>query len=357
MNTTTSTSIDVGRQEAFGERMLEVLNDAMLGMLLSVGHRTGLFDRLAQLPPSTSQQVADAAGLDERYVREWLGGMTVARIVEYDPTAATFRLPPEHASFLTRAAGPDNLAFFMQYLALIGQVEDEVVDAFRTGGGVAYSSYPTFQRLQAEETARIFDAALVNTIIPLAPGLPERLQAGIDVVDVGCGQGHAINLLAQAFPASRFTGIDISEEGIAAGRTDAAERGLTNVRFEVQDAAALEGSYDVVFAYDVIHDLARPDEVLKAIARSLRPDGVFLMVDITASSHLEENLDHPLGPTLYAFSIFYCMTTSLAQGGAGLGTVWGEQTAQRMLADAGFTDVNIEHVEGDILNVYYICRR
>lgn len=179
--------------------MLEVLNDAMLGMLLSVGHRTGLFDQLAQLPPSTSQQVADAAGLDERYVREWLGGMTVARIVDYDPTDATCRLPPEHASFLTRAAGPDNLAFFIQYLALIGQVEDEVVDAFRTGGGVPYSSYPTFQRLQAEETARIFDAALVDTIIPLAPGLPERLQAGIDVLDVGCGQDHAINLLAQAF--------------------------------------------------------------------------------------------------------------------------------------------------------------
>ncbi len=121
MDAETETSVDAARQEAFGDRMLQVVNDALQGMLLSVGHRTGLFDQLAELLPATSQQIAEAAGLDERYVREWLGGMTVARIVDYYPTDATYRLPPEHASFLTRAAGPDNFAFFMQYLALIGK--------------------------------------------------------------------------------------------------------------------------------------------------------------------------------------------------------------------------------------------
>ncbi|GAB2912830.1 class I SAM-dependent methyltransferase [Streptomyces sp. NPDC058869] len=355
----TQTTVDPVRQEEFAGRMAQILNDACLGYLCSLGHRTGLFDVMAQLPPSTSEQIAEAAGLNERYVREWLGGVTVGGIVGYEPEDGTYRLPPEHAASLCRASGPDNLASFLQDLALIGQVEDEVVTAFRDGGGVPYSSYPKFQELQAEETARVYDAALVDAIIPLVPGLPERLGAGsgLDALDVGTGQGHVVNLLARAFPASRFTGVDMSEGGIAAAREEAARLGLPNARFELADAAAVTGSYDLVTAFDVIHDLARPAETLAAVAGALRDDGVFLMGDIAASSRLEENLDHPLGPTLYTFSVFYCMTVSLGEGGAGLGTVWGRQTALRMLAEAGFGDVEVREVEGDILNVYYVARK
>ncbi|MEU2997613.1 MULTISPECIES: class I SAM-dependent methyltransferase [unclassified Streptomyces] len=355
----TQTTVDPVRQEEFAGRMAQILNDACLGYLCSLGHRTGLFDVMAQLPPSTSEQIAEAAGLNERYVREWLGGVTVGGIVGYEPEDGTYRLPPEHAASLCRASGPDNMASFLQDLALIGQVEDEVVTAFRDGGGVPYSSYPKFQELQAEETARVYDAALVDAIIPLVPGLPERLGSGsgLDALDVGTGQGHVVNLLARAFPASRFTGVDMSEGGIAAAREEAARLGLPNARFELADAAAVTGSYDLVTAFDVIHDLARPAETLAAVAGALRDDGVFLMGDIAASSRLEENLDHPLGPTLYTFSVFYCMTVSLGEGGAGLGTVWGRQTALRMLAEAGFGDVEVREVEGDILNVYYVARK
>ncbi|MGQ4728033.1 class I SAM-dependent methyltransferase [Streptomyces sp. Ju416(a)] len=350
---------DPVRQEEFAGRMLQVLNDSCLGYLCSIGHRTRLFDVMAQLPPSTSEEIAGAAGLNERYVREWLGGVTVGGIVAYDPADGTYRLPPEHAASLCRDAGPDNLASFLQDLALIGLVEDEVVAAFRDGGGVPYSSYPKFQELQAEETARVYDAALVDAIIPLVPGLPERLDSGdgLDVLDVGTGQGHAVNLLARAFPASRFTGVDVSEGGIAAAREAAARLGLRNAHFELADAAAVTGPYDLITAFDVIHDLARPAQTLAAVAGALRDDGVFLMGDIAASSRLEENLDLPLGPTLYAFSVFYCMTTSLSEGGAGLGTVWGRQTALRMLREAGFGEVAVREVEGDILNVYYVARK
>ncbi|WGP12361.1 class I SAM-dependent methyltransferase [Streptomyces sp. SH5] len=359
MSHTIERTTDPVRQEEFAGRMLQVLNDSCLGYLCSIGHRTRLFDVMAQLPPSTSERIAGAAGLNERYVREWLGGVTVGGIVEYDPADGTYRLPPEHAASLCRDAGPDNLASFLQDLALIGLVEDEVVAAFRNGGGVPYSSYPKFQELQAEETARVYDAALVDVIIPLVPGLPERLDsgAGLDVLDVGTGQGHAVNLLARAFPASRFTGVDMSEGGIAAARDEAARLGLRNAHFERADAAAVTGTYDLITAFDVIHDLARPAETLAAVAGALRDDGVFLMGDIAASSKLEENLDLPLGPTLYAFSVFYCMTTSLSEGGAGLGTVWGRQTALRMLKEAGFGDVRVREVEGDILNVYYVARK
>ncbi|MFC9498225.1 class I SAM-dependent methyltransferase [Streptomyces sp. NPDC056975] len=354
---TTGQAVDSERKEEFAGRMVRVVNDACLGYLCSLGHRTGLFDAMAPLPPSTSVQIAKAADLDERYVREWLGGLTVAGVVEYRPADGTYWLPPEHAASLTRAAGPENMASLLQDLALLGIVEDEVLDAFRNGGGVPYSSYPRFQELQAEETGRVYDVALVDAIVPLAPGLPERLRAGIDALDIGTGQGHAVNLLAQAFPGSRFHGIDISPTGIAAARAEAERLGLDNVRFDVVDTADLSGTYDLITAFDVIHDLARPARTLDAVAAALRDDGVFLMGDISASSNLEENIDHPLGPTLYTFSVFYCMTVSLGEGGAGLGTVWGRQRALQMLADAGFGDIDVEQVEGDILNVYYVARK
>ncbi|WP_236242100.1 class I SAM-dependent methyltransferase [Streptomyces sp. CC228A] len=344
-------------REEFAGKVIDVLNASSVALLTSVGHRTGLFDTMAGLPPSTSGEIAEAAGLDERYVREWLGGMAISGFVTYEPDTARYRLPAAHAACLTRAAGPDNLATLMQYVGLMGGVEDRVVEAFRHGGGVPYSAYPRFQELQGEENARVFDAALVDTILPLAPGVTDRLREGADVLDVGTGQGHAPVVMARAFPRSRFHGLDRSEEGIAAGRAEAERLGLGNVGFTVGDSTEIPGTYDVVTAFDVIHDLARPAETLAAIAAALRPGGVFLMGDIAASSNLEDNLGHPLGPALYGFSVFYCMTTSLSTGGAGLGTVWGEQTARRMLAEAGFTRVETHSVEGDPLNLYYVAAK
>ncbi len=355
----TAEVFDQARAEAFAGQMLGVLNGASLAAMASIGHQTGLFDTMATLPAATCEHIAAAAGLNERYVREWLGAMVTGKIVDYDPAAKTYSLPAEHATCLTRAAGPDNLAFFTQYFSLMGQVEQQVVESFRNGGGVPYSAYPRFQELQAEETARVYDATLIDVTLPLVPGLVERLQDGIEVLDIGCGGGHAVNLMARAFPRSTFRGYDMSEEGVAAARAEAQRWGLSNAHFDVKDVATLDETerYGLITAYDVIHDLAQPAKVLGAVAAALHPDGTFLMIDIAASSNLEENLDHPLGPTLYTFSVTHCMTVSLAQHGAGLGTVWGEQTARRMLADAGFTQVEVKQVPGDILNNYYIATR
>jgi len=352
-------TLDQTKAEAFTGQMVDILNKASLAMMAGIGHQTGLFDTMAGLPPTTSEGIADAAELNERYIREWLGAMVTGRIVDHEPSSGTYALPPEHAASLTRAAGPDNLAFISQYMALMGTVEQQVVDCFRHGGGVPYSAYPRFQALQAEETGRIFDAALIDVILPLVPGLPERLARGIDVLEIGCGAGHAINLLGRAFPRSRFTGYDFSSEGIAAGRAEAAAWNLDNARFEVQDAASLRSreAYDLVAAFDVVHDLAQPATVLAAIFAALRPGGIFLMQDPAASSHLHENLDHPLAPTLYAMSTMHCMTVSLAQGGAGLGTVYGEQTARQLLADAGFALDALHRIPGDILNTYFVARK
>jgi SAM-dependent methyltransferase len=348
-----------GGPSEFADRMLAAMNEAALALMVSVGHRTGLFDVMATMPAATSAQIASRASLDERYVREWLAAMTTGRIVDHDGAAGTYSLPAGHAAWLTRAAGMDNLAAGMQYIGLMAQVEDQIVDCFRHGGGVPYSAFPRFQAVMAEDSGAVRDATLIDRTLPLVPGLTGRLSQGIEVADVGCGSGHAVNLMAEAFPRSRFTGFDFSGAGIAAARQEAKRKGLANARFEERDAARLgeNGRFDFITTFDAVHDQARPDLVLAGIADALRPGGVYLCVDTAASSKLAENLDHPLGPFLYTVSCMHCMTVSLADGGMGLGTMWGEQTARTMLAEAGFTSVEVAHLDGDITNSYIIASK
>jgi ubiquinone/menaquinone biosynthesis C-methylase UbiE len=355
----TTQAIDQAKAEAFAGQMVGIINGAALTSQISLGHHTGLFDTMAGLPPATSDAIAAAANLNERYVREWLGAMVTGRIVEYDPGARTYRLPPEHAGVLTRAAGPNNLAAFAQFFPQMGKVEEELIDVFRSGGGVPYTSYPKFQEQMRELSGMIFDATLLDVTLALVPGLREKLEAGIDVADIACGSGHAINLLARAFPESRFTGYDFSDEGLAAGRAEARDWGLANARFVAQDVAALDArdAYDLITIFDAIHDQAQPRRMLKNVAGALRPGGTLLAVDIAASSNLEENLDAPFAPTFYAISTMHCMTVSLAYGGEGLGNMWGEQKARELLAEAGFTLQDVKRVEGDIINNYYICTK
>ncbi len=343
----------------FAERMLRTMNEAALALMVSVGHRTGLFDVMAAMPAATSAELASSASLDERYVREWLAVMTTGRIVEHDGAAGSYWLPADHAAWLTRAAGMNNLGTAMQYIGLMAQVEDQIVDCFRHGGGVPYSAFPRFQAVMAEDSGAVHDATLIDMTLPLIPGLIDRLRQGIDVADVGCGSGHAINLMAEAFPRSRFTGFDFSDAGIAAARQEAERKGLANAGFEKRDAARLgeNGRFDFITTFDAVHDQARPDQVLAGIAGALRPGGVYLCVDTSASSKLEENLDHPLGPFLYTVSCMHCMTVSLADGGMGLGTMWGEQTARKMLGEAGFASIEVAHLDGDILNCYMIASK
>jgi ubiquinone/menaquinone biosynthesis C-methylase UbiE len=351
---------DNTRAEAFAGKMLDILNGGTVSLMISMGHQTHLFDIMSKLPPSTSEEIATAAKLNERYVREWLGAMVTANIVEYDPSEQKYHLPAEHAAFLTREAGLNNIAVFTQYIALMGEVEQKIIECFHKGGGVPYSAFPRFQELQAEETARIFDARLINNIIPLVDYIADRLKSGIDVLDVGCGRGRAVNILARAFPNSRFAGYDLSSEGIESAKHEAKEWNLTNANFETKDVTTINKreEYDLITAFDTIHDQAQPTKVLREIYNALRKGGIFLMQDIAASSHLHENMNNPLGPTLYTFSTMHCMTVSLAYNGEGLGTVWGKQKAEQKLREAGFSGhIDIRQIEGDILNYYYIARK
>ena len=350
---------DNSKAEEFASKMFQFLNSGMLSLMISIGYKTGLFDIIAQLKPSTSQEISQATKLNERYIREWLGAMVTGNIIEYDSLTEKYFLPEEYSTFLTRKSGIDNLAVLAQYVSLMGNVEDKIVECFRNGGGLPYSEYPKFQELQAEETARIFDSKLTNQILPLIPEIDNRLNDGIKVLDIGCGRGRAINLMGKKFPRSEFTGCDISHEGISSAKEEAKNMGLTNVQFEIKDALLVEelGKFDLITAFDTIHDQVQPTKVLRAINASLNNDGFFLMQDIAASSKVEKNIDSLLAPTLYTISTMHCMSVSLAFDGEGLGTMWGKELAVNKLTEAGFKDIKVKNVEGDIMNYYYVSRK
>lgn len=354
----TAIAFDSGRADEFAEQVLGILNGGALALMLSLGHRAGLFDAMRRLDFATSDSIADEAGLQERYVREWLGAMVTAGIVEYDAAARSYRLPPEHAAALCRETASHNLAATAQWIPLLARVEDEVLSCFERGGGVPYAAYDRFHQVMAEDSDQTVVAALFDGVLPLVPGLTEALERGIDVLDVGCGSGRVIHALAERFPASRFTGYELSAEAVAEARTGAQDLGLRNTRFEVRDVAdlAIERSFDLVTAFDAIHDQARPEAALRVIAAALRAEGVFLMQEVRASSHVEEDVQLPLAPFLYTVSCLHCMTVSLAAGGAGLGAMWGAETARRMLEDAGFAKLEVRTLPHDLLNQYTVAR-
>ncbi len=357
MCTTCAPAVNVEKQDAFANRILGTLNQGMLAVMVSVGHRSRLFDVMSGGDARTSAAWAQAAGLQERYVREWLGAMVVGEIVERDPATNTYRLPPEHAHWLSRQSPTANLAAFAQYVPVVASVEDQVLHCFTHGGGVPYTAYGRFHDVMAEDSGQSIVPIIVDQIVPMIPGLHARLTAGIEVLDIGCGRGMALMALARAYPMSAFTGYDLSAEALQHARQSAAAAGLHNVRFIEKDLTHWDEpeAFDWITALDAIHDQARPDRVLRAIRRALRPRGVFLMQDIDTSSEPTENIRHPMGSFIYSISCMHCMTVSLAQGGMGLGAAWGVQLAERMLKEAGFEAVNIHRLPHDVQNAYFIC--
>ncbi len=343
----------------FAEKMVGTLNGAAVALMTSIGHRLGLFDTLASMPNATSSDLAKSADVTERYLREWLGVMVTSAVVEYDAGRKTYRLPLEHAAFLTTAAKPDCLAVTSQFISVMASVEEEMIGRFRDGGGTHYHDYCRFHEVMAEDSAQLVVSALQEHILPLDPTLTERLERGIDVVDVGCGGGRAMLTLAQAYPASSFTGIDLCEDAFAETNVAAARMDLSNLTFKAQDLSRLSsiGSFDLISAFDAVHDQKDPQGLLNLVYNSLAEGGVFLMQDIGGSRDLEANIENPFAPLLYAISLMHCTPVSIGQGGPGLGAMWGVETAQEFLALAGFENVETHRLPHDPLNAYFVARR
>lgn len=359
-NTAITMPEETGNETGFDEWFVTAINSGALMLMISIGHRSKLFDVMSGMGWTDSKNLAEKAGLNERYVREWLGAMATGGVVEVNKSKQ-YNLPDEHADFLTRNAGADNLAAFAQYISVLGSVEDDILKCFYEGGGVSYEKYPRFHEVMAEDSSMTVLSALEDFILPLASGLKEKLENGIRVLDLGCGRGKALLKMADLFPRSEFVGIDLSDEAIGWARKQANERGLENISFSVQDASNFDEtadphSFDFITTFDAIHDQAKPLAVLKGIYKSLKPGGVYLMQDIHSTGHVHTNLDHPMGPLLYTVSCMHCMSVSLAQGGEGLGTMWGREKAQELLKKAGFESIEIHQLEHDIQNDYYVMK-
>jgi SAM-dependent methyltransferase len=349
-----ATDVDAAAAEEFVSQLVDTYTGGLLTALLEIGRRTSLFEHAA-LGPVTSAELAARAGLQERYVREWLAAMVTGGIVEYDAAAGRYWLPAEHAASLT-GTGVQNLLPLAYLVSAVAAHVDGVTSAFREGGGVPYASYlPQFHDVMDQLWQPMYRDLLVEQILTLVPGLVEQLESGIRLADVCCGSGNGLLVLAERFPRSRFVGYDSDADAIAIGTARATRAGLSNASFEVTDAATLrtDEPFDAILVFNAIHDQARPDDVLRSIRAALVPGGTFLMDEPRISSRLENNVGNPLATIVYSVSLLHCMTVSLAQGGAGLGTGWGEELALSMLADAGFGDVAV-HDAPDPFNAVYV---
>lgn len=350
-------AFDTGKADAFLDQVGSLINDGAVAVMVGIGHRTGLFDTMAGLPQVTSVEIAETAALAERYVREWLAVMVTARIVDFDSAHGTYSLPAEHAASLTRGASRGNLAVYAQHVGLLGQVQDRLLACFETGEGMSYDDYPCFHHMMAEDSAMTVTAGLFDHVLPLVAGLDARLEAGIEVMDAGCGHGLALIALAERYPRSRFVGYDLSDEAISHATELARRAGLVNLTFETRDLTGYDERerFDLITSFDAVHDQKDPAGLIRGLKGALKPSGVYLMQDIGGSARLENNLDFPMASFLYAMSCAHCTPVSLGQGGEGLGTMWGWETAESMLRDAGFTAVDRHVLPHDPMNVWFVA--
>ncbi len=358
------------RKREFSEIMTDILNYGALNLAMGIGYRNGLLDVMDGCDsPKTASAIADKAGLSARYVKEWLGIMVCGDIVELTADEFgedLFFLPRERGDLIARRSGNSNLGVYTQEIPLLTSCAMEsVVQGFYSGEGVDYKNYPKFQSFMSQLADAKHRQVLVTRFLPSVDDgrLVQKMQSGMRVCDLGCGEGLALTLMAEAFPESEFVGIDISEKAIQKAEMIARREGFRNVTFWQMDAATikdnpdLESSFDYVTAFDAIHDQPRPQEALKGIYSMLRPGGLFSMVDIAASSRLSDNKGHPMGAFLYTVSLMHCMPVALVNGGLGLGMMWGRQKALEMLHDAGFEKVDVLEITDDPFNFHFYSRR
>jgi SAM-dependent methyltransferase len=268
-----------------------------------------------------------------------------------------YSFPPAHAASLGRGAANGNLAVYAQHVALLGQMQDRLLEVIRTGEGMRYDEYPCFHSMMEEDSAQTVGAHLFDAVLPLVPGLEASLARGIDVLDAGCGRGLVLIELAKRYPASRFTGYDLCADAIESARDRS--QGLSNVRFEVRDLSDFDerARYDWITSFDAVHDQRDPSALVRSLHAALRPGGIYLLQDVGGSARLEQNLDFPMAAFLYAISFAHCTPVSLGQGGQGLGTMWGWETAEQALLSAGFVDVRRHVLPHDPMNVWFVSLR
>lgn len=356
--TTEAQALDQSRVEAFMGKTLGDAAGLFASVMAIVGDRLGLFNALAEQGPATASELADRAGVDERYALEWLRGMRAAGNLELE-AGDRFVLPAEHAQVLAAEGGPFFMAGAFELTYGYLQPIDRLIEAFRSGGGVPQSAYPqeTWDGM-CRFSGPFYNNLLVQQWIPAVDGLSDRLERGVGWADVGCGAGQALIRLAEAYPNSTFVGYDQFDGQLALARTGARIAGVQDrVRFELLDAAGgIPERFDVISTFDVVHDAIDPERLVEAIGQALVEDGIYVLQEINSADDPAENVG-PLATLLYGVSLLYCMTTSLAHGGHGLGTCGLPSVrVQELCTRAGFSTVDRLPIE-DPFNVLYAVRR
>ena len=333
------------------EKLFRDMAGAMSAGMVYVGTRTGLFRAMQGKGPMRLDEVARASGLQPRYVEEWLKGMAAAGYLAYDPAAESYTLSDEHAYFLA-SEGSDHFAGGMfEMVPVLMRVAPKVAQAFRAGGGVPFEEFgPDCVTALDLINRGMYEHRFTDYWLKPLPGVIAKLEAGGRMLDVGCGSGRVCIAFAKAFPKAEVVGIDPDAESIRRARDAAA--GLA-IRFEATTTEHLErnGGFDLVTICDCIHDLAAPVKTLTEVRALLKPDGTLFIVEPKAADRLEDNLN-PVATMFYGFSIFHCMTQSLARGGPGLGTCMGPGTAEKLLREAGFTGFRLLDVKSQV-NLFY----
>jgi 2-polyprenyl-3-methyl-5-hydroxy-6-metoxy-1,4-benzoquinol methylase len=356
---TAGPAIDADRLNMVISSLVSDHNAAVAGALVYIGDRNGLFTAMDGAGPLTVDELASRTWQSARYLREWLSAMACSGYVDYDPTTDRFTLSPEQAFCL---ANPDSPAYFSGLFEMLPtwyRNAAKVADAFKTGTGVLQSEYGEefwhgFERF----THAQFVNHLVQDWIAAVPGLDTRLRAGAHVADVGCGNGQACIIMAEAYPSSRLTGFDDYPLAIHNARRRLAGTDLKDrVRYELHDVAeGIPGRYDLITVFDTVHDMVDPVGSLISIREALKPDGVLLWTEFNVSGDLTENLANPinLAKFTYSASTLYYMTTSLAEGGAGIGTCMGPHKAEELAAEAGFSSFHRLPIEDPFTAVYVV---
>jgi SAM-dependent methyltransferase len=346
--------LDLEKAKQVAQAVIADVGTFVHGALCYIGDRTGLFKAMAGAGPLTVEQLADKTDLSARYVREWLGAMATAHYVAYDAGSNTYLLTPEYAATLADEDSPFFIGGYFQMAQAAVTVAPKVAEAFKTGKGVAQTEYPVSFFEAAERNSRTrYLHKLLRKWVPAMPHVVERLKAGGIGADVGCGGGRAAIMIAQAFPKAQIFGYDIHAESIERARRNAAAEGVADrVIFETLDGGRLPvAKFDFVSTFDVVHDAVDPVGLMTAIRRSLKGDGTYLVQEVNVSDKVEENMK-PLGKMVYSVSTLYCMTTSLAHGGAGIGTAMGEKKARELASAAGFTRFNRLPIKDDFAVLY-----
>lgn len=341
--------------EAFAEQALTDLGATMITLLCSYGDRYGLFKVLAERGSLTPEELAEATGTHPRYVAEWARALTCGGYLTRDPSTDRFALPATHVPVLAEEGGEAFLGGFYQIVGAMVSVYPEVAEAFARGGGVRGEDFPEDLWIGEERANNAWhENLLVNDWIPRLPAVQAKLERGAEVLDVGCGHGRALVNMAKAYPESRFTGIDILESAVARARAHAEAEGVSDrVRFAQHDLAdGIPGTFDLITALDVVHDVQDPPRLLRDARAALRPGGRMMIMEINVADELEEDVG-PIGALLYGISPFYCMTISLAREGMGYGTAGLPPGRLRALAEAGgFRTIQRVEVDNPIQVLY-----